>query len=104
MSKVPYALAIGILMYDMVCTRTNIAHAMGVISRYMSYPRIKNQNVVKWILRYLRGTSSKCLHFGGSTTNLQSYIDSYFAGDIDTRQSTTGYVFIVRGEIMSQVS
>ena len=36
MSKVPYALAIGSLMYAMVGTRPDIAHVMGVVSRYMS--------------------------------------------------------------------
>ena len=40
-SKVPYASAIGSLMYAMVCTRPNIAHAMGVVSRYMSHPGIE---------------------------------------------------------------
>ena len=39
MSKVPYASAIGNLMYAVVCTRPDIAHAMGVMSRYMSRPR-----------------------------------------------------------------
>ena len=38
MSKVPYASTIGGLMYAMVCTRPNIAHAMGVVSRYISRP------------------------------------------------------------------
>ena len=70
MSKVPYALAIKSLMYAMVCTRPDIAHAVGVVSRYMSHPGIEHWNAVKWILRYLRGISNKCLHFGGSTTNL----------------------------------
>ena len=70
MSKVPYASAVGSLMYAMVCTRTDITHIVGVVSRYMSHPRTKNRNAVKWILRYLRGTYNKCLHFGGSTTNL----------------------------------
>ena len=36
MAKVPYAFAIGSLMYFMVCTRPNIVHAVGVVSRYMS--------------------------------------------------------------------
>ena len=35
MSRVPYASAIGSLMYAMVCTRPDIAHAVGVLSRYM---------------------------------------------------------------------
>ncbi|RVW61459.1 Retrovirus-related Pol polyprotein from transposon TNT 1-94 [Vitis vinifera] len=38
MSKVPYASAIGSLMYAMVCTRPDIAHAVGVVSRFMSRP------------------------------------------------------------------
>ena len=70
MSTVPYASAIGSLMYAMVCTRLDISHVVGVISRYMSHPRIEHWNAVKWILIYLRGTSNKCLHFGGSTTDL----------------------------------
>ena len=47
MSKVPYASAIGSLMYAMVCTRLDIAHAVGVVSRYMSHPGIEHWNAVK---------------------------------------------------------
>ena len=36
MAKMPYVFARGSLMYVMVCTRLNIAHAVGVMSRYMS--------------------------------------------------------------------
>ena len=36
MSKVPYASVIGSLMYVTVCTRPDIAHVVGVVSRYMS--------------------------------------------------------------------
>ena len=39
MSHVPYASAVGCLMYAMVCTRPDIAHAVGFLSRYMSKPR-----------------------------------------------------------------
>lgn len=57
MAKVPYASAIGSLMYAMVCTRPDIAHAVGVVSRFMSNPGKHHWDAVKWILRYLRGTS-----------------------------------------------
>ena len=70
MSKVPYALAVGSLMYAMVCTRPDIAHVVRSISRHMSHRGIEHWNAVKWILKYLRGTSNKCLHFGGSTIDL----------------------------------
>jgi len=35
-AKVPYASAIGSIMYLMICTRPNIAHAVGVVSKYSS--------------------------------------------------------------------
>eukprot|EP00253_Pinus_taeda_P003159 PITA_03159 len=38
MSRVPYASAVGSLMYAMVCTRPDIAHAVGVLNKFMSKP------------------------------------------------------------------
>ena len=38
MSKVPYSNAVGSLMYDMVCTRPDISHAVGIVSMYMHNP------------------------------------------------------------------
>ena len=61
MSKVPYASAIDSLMYAMVCTRLDIAHVVGVVSRFMSRPGKQHWEVVKWILRYVKGSSDTCL-------------------------------------------
>ena len=57
MSRVPYASAVGSLMYAMVCTRPDIAHAVGVLSRYMSKPRKEHWTVVKRVFKYLCGTT-----------------------------------------------
>ncbi|KAK9676069.1 hypothetical protein RND81_11G051600 [Saponaria officinalis] len=38
MSTVPYASAVGSLMYVMVCTRPDIAHAVSVVSRFLAQP------------------------------------------------------------------
>ena len=57
MSHVPHANSIGCLMYAMVCTRPDISHAVGVSSKYMENPGKEHWNAVKWVLRYLRGTS-----------------------------------------------
>ena len=35
-SRIPYASSVGSLMYATICTRPNIRHAVGVLSRYMS--------------------------------------------------------------------
>ena len=58
MQRVPYASAVGSLMYAMVCTRPDIAHAVGTVSRFLSNPGREHWNAVKWILRYLHGTTS----------------------------------------------
>jgi hypothetical protein len=104
MSKVPYASAIGSLMYTMVCTRPDIAHAVGVVSRYMSNPRKQHWEAVKWILRYLKGTLGTSLCFTGAHMKLTGYVDSDLAGDVDTRKSTTGYVYTLGGTTVSWVS
>eukprot|EP00253_Pinus_taeda_P030362 PITA_30362 len=57
MSRVPYSSAIGSLTYAMVCTRPDIAHVVGVLSRFMSKPGKEHWTVVKRVFRYLRGTS-----------------------------------------------
>lgn len=92
MKKVSYASTVGSLMYAMVCTRSDIAHAVGVVSRFLSNPRREHWNAVKWIMRYLRGTSNFKLTFGSGKPLLIGYTDSDMARDVDTRKSTTGYL------------
>ena len=104
MSKVSYASAIGSLMYVMVCTRPDIAHAMGVMSRFMSRPGKQHWEAVKWILRYLRGSSDTYLCFTSESLKLQRYVDIDFAGDIDSRKSTTGFVFTLGDTAISWAS
>ena len=55
MAKIPYALACGSLMYAMVATRLDIAHAMGVVKKFMSNPGKKalgsckaNSQILEW--------------------------------------------------------
>jgi len=65
MSRVPYASAVGSLMYAMVCIRPNIAHAVGVLSRFMSKLGKERWTVVKQAFKYLRGTSDYGLCYQG---------------------------------------
>ena len=101
MSKVPYASAIGSLMYAMVCTRPDIAHVVEVVSKFMSKPGKQHWEAVKWILRYLKGSSDTSLCFIGASLKLQGYVDADFAGDIDSRKSTTRFVFTLGGTAIS---
>jgi transposase InsO family protein len=96
MAAVPYRSAVGSLMYAMVATRPDIAAAVGAVSRFAENPGHQHWLAVKRIMRYLRGTSDWALHVGGTGAGgvtLQGYSDADWAGDLDTRRSTTGYVF-----------
>ncbi|XP_075085139.1 secreted RxLR effector protein 161-like [Nicotiana tabacum] len=104
MSKVPYASVVGSLMYAMVCTRPDIAHAVGVVSRYMLDPRKEHWEGVKWILRYLKGTSGMTLCSKKSNIILQGFADANLGGELDSRKSTTGYVFTLGGTAVSWMS
>jgi len=65
MSLVPYASAVSSLMYAMVCIRPDIAHAVGVLSRFMSKTGKEHWTAVKWVFRYLHGTSDYGLCYQG---------------------------------------
>ncbi|CAM8885712.1 unnamed protein product [Rhodiola kirilowii] len=102
MSRVPYSSAVGSLMYAMVCTRPDIAHAVSVVSRFMGQPGKEHWQAVKRIFRYLRGTSNVGLIYGSDSQCLVTgYTYSDYAGDVDSRRSMTGYVFTLGGSVVS---
>ena len=104
MTLVPYASAVGSLMYVMVCTRPDIAHAVGVVSRYMANPGKEHWEAVKLLLRYLRGTSSTSLCFGKGKVTLQGFVDADLGGDVDSSKSTSGYIYTIGGTAVSWIS
>ncbi|GJZ29607.1 hypothetical protein Tco_0574254 [Tanacetum coccineum] len=104
MSKVPYANAVGSLMYLMVCTRPDIAYAVSVVSRYLANPGKNHWEAVKWILKYLRGTANVGLVYGtdrGNHVDVTGFVDSDYAKDPDKGRSITGYAFLVQGCVVS---
>ena len=58
MDKIPYASAIGSIMYDMLCTRPDVSCALSMISRFQSNPGECHWIEVKNILKYLRRTKN----------------------------------------------
>ncbi|GJW37504.1 retrovirus-related pol polyprotein from transposon TNT 1-94 [Tanacetum coccineum] len=74
MAKVPHASAVDSVMYTMVCTRLEIAHAVGVVSRFMSNPRREHWEAVKWLLCYLKGTSKATLYFSRKEVCLKKFL------------------------------
>jgi hypothetical protein len=104
MSRIPYANAVGSLMCAMVSTRLDISHAVGVVSRYMENLGKEHWAAVKWVLRYLRGTSDYYITYNSGCELVCRYVDSDFAGDLDKRRLTSGYVFTLAGGAISWMS
>jgi len=106
MSHVPYASAIGNLMYAMVYTRLNIAHVVGVLSRDMSKPRKEHWTTIKRVFRYLCGATSYGLCYQGRTildrvVDIHGFVYAHWARDIDHKIYTSGYVFNLFGGAIS---
>jgi len=97
----PFSKLIGSLMYLAVTTRPDIAYAVGALARYMSCPTMTHWQAAKGVLRYIAGTANVGITFGSSDLTLEAYCDADYAGDTDTRRSTTGYVFILGGGAIS---
>ena len=49
------------------------------------------------------GTHNYCITFNGSSDEVCNYVDSYFAGDLDKRRSTSDYVFTLAGGTISWI-
>ncbi|GJZ18409.1 retrovirus-related pol polyprotein from transposon TNT 1-94 [Tanacetum coccineum] len=84
MSKVPYANAVGSLMYLMVCTRPDIAYAVSIVSRYLANPGKNHWEAVKWILKYLKSTANVGLVYGrdqGKHVDVDGFVDADYAKD-----------------------
>ena len=97
-----YQSAVGSLLYLAMWTRPDIAYAVGMVSKYCSKPSKEHWTAVKRILRYLQGTVDYGLCYDKvSHSKCTGYSDADWAGDIDDRRSTSGYVFSMSGGAIS---
>jgi hypothetical protein len=104
MSQIPYRELVGSLMYLMVSSRPDIAHAVGVLSRYIANPGKKHWEAGKRVLKYLQGTKTFKLTYQGPELQFHGYCDADFGGDLDEGKSTSGVIFKIGGGAVSWVS
>lgn len=97
MASKPYSSAVKNLMYAMVCTRPDIARAVGTISRFLSNLGKQSSGFSGIIKVFL----NVCLCYGGANLVLEGYIDAYIVRDLDDRKSTFGYFYTFEMEAVS---
>jgi len=96
-----YQSIIGTLMWIACQTRPDIAYAVGKCSRYSANPTPDHDLAVKQIIRYLAGTAQLGLRYGPSKmegvggAEFFGYTDSAHADCLDSRKSTSGYMFFL---------
>nr|GFA96951.1 retrotransposon protein, putative, Ty1-copia subclass [Tanacetum cinerariifolium] len=100
MQNIPYASAVGSIMYDVRCTRPDVAFAQNMTSRFQQNPGEEHWTAVKNILKYLRNTKDMFLVYGGNMERelrVSCYNDAGYLTDANNLKSQTGYVFVLNG-------
>ena len=105
MSVVPYASAIGSVMYAMLCTRPDVCLAISMVERFQSDLGVEHWTAVNNILKYLKRTKVMFLVDGGDQELvIKGYIDANFDTDPNDSKSQTRYVYILNGGAVSWCS
>ena len=86
-------------MYLMNCTK--LAYTVGRLSRYTQSPNQDHQTIVRRVLKYLRGTINYGQCFNEFPSVLEGFSDANWILDSDEMKSTSGYVFILGGSVVS---
>ncbi|UYV60737.1 hypothetical protein LAZ67_1002068, partial [Cordylochernes scorpioides] len=98
--KFPYREAVGSLMFAYSVSRPDIAFATSQLSKYLDNPGQTHWTAIKSVFRYLKATPQLGILYA-SHQELTGYSDSDYARDIDSRKSTTGYIFMLNhGAVM----
>ncbi|XP_060190786.1 secreted RxLR effector protein 161-like [Lycium barbarum] len=102
MANIPYASAVGSLMYAQVCRRPDVAFAMNVLGRYISDHGHDNWVASKKVMRYLQKTKHHMLIYRKvDRLEVVGYSDADFGGCTDDYKSTSGYIFALAGAAIS---
>ena len=75
LSRTPYTLVVGSSMFAMICIKPNIAQIVRVINQFMANFGGEHWNIVKRVLRYIKGTSNDALCFEWSKFIVKYYVD-----------------------------
>jgi hypothetical protein len=92
-----YKQMVGCLMY-LLASRPDLAYSVCLVARYMDRPTEIHVAAVKRIMRYLKGTLSYGMLYKADDNKnlcLIGWSDSDYAGDLDDRKSTTGYLYML---------
>jgi hypothetical protein len=89
-----YRSLIGNLLYLAIRTRPDIIYAVSKAARKSKEPNLEDWDNVIRILRYLKGTINYGINFSRNP-DVKAFVDADYAGDLETRRSTTGFLITI---------
>ena len=81
----------------MLATRPDLAYTISTLSQFNKNPNSEHWNALHHAMRYLQATMSEGLVYNANKSDVYGYADAEWGGDLETRHSTTGYVYILAG-------
>ncbi|GJW33982.1 hypothetical protein Tco_0054014 [Tanacetum coccineum] len=103
-SQLEYSKVSGCLMYAMTCTRPDIAFLVDKLSRYTSNPGTQHWKAIQRVLKYLKKTIDYRLTYTGYPFVLEGYTDTSWISNTEDNSSTSGWVFLLSGGVISWAS
>ena len=83
-------------------TRPDISQTVHKMAQFSAQPTVEQWKLVKRILRYVQGRKSiGLLYTTEQDSSLVAYSDADYAGDVNDRKSTSGFVFLKNGAAIS---
>ena len=97
LDDIPYAAAVGSLLYCALATRPDITHSLSLLSKYTKAPREAHWKAIKRVFRYLQATSNYGLLYRKIDSNLtlDCYTYADWGGDQSSRRSMSGMVLFL---------
>jgi hypothetical protein len=96
-SVYPHMKVVGTLLHLVNYTRPDLPHAVGILCRFNHAPGPPHIATAKSVLRYLNGTRHLGVSYSSTSTPLQGNCDPDYAGGVDGRKSTTGWIWTKNG-------
>lgn len=105
-TSIPYQEAVGALLYLSIISRPDITYQVNKLSQFNNCYDSSHWVAIKRVFRYLKGTINHGIKYSVNVNNLQpiGYCDSDYAGDLNSRKSTSGHTVTIDNSPISWAS
>lgn len=96
----PYQQLLGTLMWAQAAMRPDLSFTITLLARFQSNPGPAHWKALLHVLAYVKGTLNYRIVYSkdlGGSTKPVGYVDADYGGDLDTRRSTSGYIYMMAG-------